>query len=408
MYLTISKRFEFCASHRCFIPAFSEKKHLELYGDESRGNYGHGHNYVAYFVFHGPLDPRTGLMINFSLIKNKVGELIESGFDHKYLNSDTPPFDKIPPTLENLTYVLLQRSQTLFSGEKVQPVACHVSESTECSGTAYANGKVERDFWMEFSAARRTYSPNLAEEENLSLFGQAASPSGHGHNYRLRVTISGEVSAEHGLIMPLPLAQQALREVHRELDHKNLNTDVAGLKGLPTTTEMLARYIWDRLQKTLPVNRIRLYEKSDFSVEYCGHNNFYMTIEDKFQAAHRLYSLNLSEKENREVYGKCNNPNGHGHQYKVECAIGGKFDERSGILYNLVEVNQVLSSTLSEWDYKHLELETEDFKNTPSTGENIIEILWKKLDPQYNGNLHRLRIWETPNNRITLRREIPA
>lgn len=408
MYLTISKRFEFCSSHRCFIPNLSEKKNLEIFGDEAKGNYGHGHNYVAYFVFHGPVDPRTGLMINFSLIKNKVGELIESAFDHKYLNREVPPFDKIPPTLENLGSVLLQRSQTLFSGEKVRPVACHLIESPENSVTVYVNNRVEHDFWIEFSAARRTYSPNLTEEENYRLFGAAASPSGHGHNYLLRVTIGGEIHAENGLIIPLPHAQTVLLEIFKELDHKNLNADVAGLKGLPITTEIIARYIWDRLQKTLPVNRIRLYEKSDFSVEYCAHNNFYMNIENRFQAAHRLHSANFSERENRKVYGKCNNPNGHGHQYKVECTLDGKFDERSGTLYNLVEVNQMLSSTLSEWDYKHLELETEDFKNTPSTGENIIQILWKKLDSQFKGNLYRLRIWETPNNRITLRREIQA
>lgn len=406
MYLTIGKRFEFCASHRCFVPGWSEEQNYSVYGDESKGNYGHGHNYQAYFEFNGPVDAKTGLMINFNTIKQTIAPLLEERFDHKYLNSDAPPFDRIVPTLENLARQLLVETTDLFSGQAVQPVACHIMESPENSATAYINGKVERDFWVEFSAARRTYSPNLSEEENFKIFGQAASPSGHGHNYRVRITIGGKLNLENGLLVPLPIAAEAISEVHSELDHKNLNVDVPGLKRLPMTTEILAGYIWQQLEKKLSLQRVRLYEKSDFFVEYHGDDLFFMGIENKFQAAHRLHSPQLSEQENRDIFGKCNNPNGHGHQYRVECTIGGKLDEKSGTLYNLVELNRMLVSTLADWDYKHLELETADFKEKPSTGENIIQAQWNKLEKKLGEKLHRLRIWETPNNRITLRRSI--
>ena len=406
MYLTISKRFEFCASHRCYVSGWPPDKNFALYGDEAKGNFGHGHNYQAHFVFQGPVDSKTGLMINFNTIKQTLAPLLEERFDHKYLNSDTPPFDKIVPTLENLSRQLLVEATDLFSGPAVQPVACHVIESPESSATAYVSGRIERDFWLEFSAARRTYSPNLSEEENFKIFGQAASPSGHGHNYRVRITIGRELNQENGLLLPLPMAAEAISILHSELDHKNLNTDVPGLKGLPMTTETLARYIWHKLEKKLSLQRVRLYEKSDFFVECHGHDLFFMGIENKFQAAHRLHSPQLSGQENKDVYGKCNNPNGHGHQYRVECSIGGKLDEKSGTLFNLVELNQILASTLGEWDYKHLELEVEDFREKPSTGENIIQVLWSKLERKLGEKLHRLRIWETPNNRITLRRSI--
>jgi len=406
MYLTISKRFEFCASHRCFVPGWSPEKNSAVYGDEAKGNFGHGHNYQAHFVFQGPVDAKTGLMINFNIIKEILGDLIAEKYDHKFLNSDAPPFDKIVPTLENLTRQLLAEATDLFSGQAVQPVVCHVIESPESSATAFVSGRIERDFWLEFSAARRTYSPNLSEEENFKIFGQAASPSGHGHNYRVKITVGGELNQENGLLLPLPIAVEAISELHSELDHRNLNTEVPGLKGLPMTTEILARYIWQKLEKELPVKRIRLYEKSDFFVEYYGNDLFFMGIENKFQAAHRLHSPQLSEQENKDVYGKCNNPNGHGHQYRVECTIGGKLDEKSGTLYNLVELNRMLASTLADWDYKQLELETEDFREKPSTGENIIQALWSKLEEKLGEKLHRLRVWETPNNRITLRRSI--
>ena len=406
MYLTISKRFEFCASHRCFVLSWPPEKNYAVYGDEAKGNFGHGHNYKAHFVFQGPVDAKTGLMINFNIIKEILGDLIAEKYDHKFLNSDAPPFDKIVPTLENLTRQLLAEAADLFSGQAVQPVVCHVIESPENSATAFVSGRIERDFWLEFSAARRTYSPNLSEEENFKIFGQAASPSGHVHNYRVKITMGGELNQDNGLLLPLPMAAEVISILRSELDHKNLNTDVHGLKGLPMTTEILANYIWQKMEKELPVKRIRLYEKSDFFVEYHGHDSFFMGIENKFQAAHRLHSPQLSEQENKDVYGKCNNPNGHGHQYRVECTIGSRLDEKSGTLYNLVELNRMLVSTLAEWGYKHLELETADFKEEPSTGENIIHALWSKLEEKLGEKLHRLRIWETPNNRITLRKSI--
>ena len=408
MYISLSKRFEFCASHRCFVPDWSDEQNYSFFGDEAKGNFGHGHNYTAFFVFHGKVDPKTGIMVNFFTIKQKINTLLESRFDHKHLNIDTPPFDRIVSTPENLAKQLLTESFSLFSAESAKPVVCHLRESSDDSATAYASRRVEKDLWLDFSAARRTHSPHLSEEENFQMFGQAASLSGHGHSYRLRVTLEGELTGQAGMIYPLQPGREVLLRLHSELDHRNLNCDLPDLRGIPITTEILARFIWDRLKGNLPLGRVKLYENPDFFIEYHGDNRFMMGITGEFRAAHRLNSQHLSEQDNKHIYGKCNNPNGHGHQYQVECTVGGEFDERSGTLHDLARVNRILSSTLAEWHYKHLELETEDFKNTPSTGENIVQTLWKKLDPKFNRDLYRLRIWETPNNRITLRREIKA
>lgn len=405
MYISLSKRFEFCASHRCFVSDWSPEQNYALFGDEAKGNFGHGHNYTVFFVFHGKVDPESGMMVNFSTIKRKINTLLESRFDHKHLNVETPPFDRIVPTPENLAKQLLTESFPLFSEESAKPVVCHLLESSENSATAYAAGRIEKDLWTDFSAARRTYSPHLSEEENFHIFGQAASPSGHGHSYGLRVSLEGELTSQAGMIFPLQKGREVLLRLHSELDHRNLNSDIPDLRGKPITTEILARFIWERLSN-LPLRRVKLYENPKFFVEYHGDDKFIMGITGGFRAAHRLHSVNLSEADNKVIYGKCNNPKGHGHQYQVECTVDGKLDERSGTLHNLVQVNQILSSALAEWDYKYLELETPDFKNTPSTGENIVQILWNKLDPKFNHNLYRLRIWETPNNRITLRREI--
>ena len=404
MQLTISKRFEFSASHLMKVAQWSREKNIDFFGKEARSRFGHGHNYVAYFIFSGPVDQENGMMINVKIIKEKIKTLLDARFDHKFLNADTPPFDKKNPTVENLAVQLLEEAVPLFSGETAKPAACHLAESPFSEATAYANGTVERHLWMDFSAARWTFSPFLTKEENNRLFGIAANPTGHGHHYRLRVTLAGDVHPQHGMIFPGKESAKILGELHAKFDHKNLNIDIPDFKNMPMTTEMLARYFYDSLKEKMPVDRVRLAENDDFSVECAGDKNMLMSTAARFHAAHRLHSGCLSQEDNTAIYGICNNPNGHGHLYRVECTIGGPLDERSGTLYNLNQMNDTLNKVLEDWDYKHLDLETGDFQDKPSTGENILQVLRSKLDSRFEPGLHRLRLWETDNNRFTLRR----
>ncbi|MCI0531751.1 MAG: 6-carboxytetrahydropterin synthase [candidate division Zixibacteria bacterium] len=406
MYLTLSKRFEFCASHRCYVPEWSEAQNFDAFGDESRGEHGHGHNYDLFLIFHGQVDAKTGMMINFSDIKEKVNKLLAENYDHKYINQDTAAFSKMVPTEENLAGTILSQAKSLFQNHGAQPVVCHLNQSAVSSATAFADGRAERCRTIHFSVARRTYSPHMSEEENLKLFGISAAPSGHGHNYRLNI-VWGENTADKNVrAVSEGKVQKSSAQISSELDHKNLNVDVPGLKGEAITTETLARHIWKKLEQQLPLKRIRLYENPDFFVECHGENAFFMGVATEFSAAHRLHSGALSAKENEAVYGKCNNPSGHGHQYRVECTVAGKLDEKSGTVMDLMKLNGILSGSISTWSYKNLDMEAEEFKNKPSTGENIVTALWKKLESTLGNKLYRLRLWETPNNRFTIRREV--
>jgi len=404
MYLTISKRFHFSASARLYRADWNDVRNQAAYGLASVGEHGHGYNYEAVFVFHGPVDEDTGMMLNVTDIKKRVGRMIDDRYDHKFLNRDTASFKDLVPTPENLAAQLLREAIPLFKGENAAPVACHLTDSFRSAATAYADGRVERDHWVEFSAARRTYSPNLSDEENNALFGASASRSGHGHNYRLRVTLAGEVDGESGLIAPLAVTRTALGAIRKEFDHKNINVQVRGMKDLPVTTESLARYIRERLDVDLPVSRVKLYELPGFFAEYTGEDQCLLGVSRRFHAAHRLHSPKLDDAGNRDIYGICNNPNGHGHEYKVEATIGGKYNAVVGALYDFVAFTRALKASLEPWNFKHLDLDTDDFGDVPSTGENIVARLWPKLDDRLDNKLHRLRLWETPNNRFTLRR----
>jgi 6-pyruvoyltetrahydropterin/6-carboxytetrahydropterin synthase len=402
MLLTVSKRLEFSASRRLRVSHWSDAENLRAFGPETNARYGSGRNYVAYFVFTGPVDPTTGMLINISEIKGRAGKIVRARFDHKLLNEDNSSFRDAPPTAENIARQLYVDVAPLFSDVEAKLCACHLTESPERSATYYANGVSEVSYWFEFSAARRTMSPRLSAEENARLFGSATST--HGHNYRARLTFRSERFDGKAPLVHYDAIDACLRAVCAELDHRYLNEEVVGLKDRPITTESLAGYIYERVKTTLPLHRVRLHERDDFFAEAWGDNVVFLGLQVGFHAAHRLHAATLSDAGNSKLYGKCNNPRGHGHGYLTEATVAGDYDARSGTLYDFVALKNAIAESLEPWRDRHLDLETEDFRDAPSTGENIVRALWPRLDNRLGQQLARLRLWETANNRFTLRR----
>jgi 6-pyruvoyltetrahydropterin/6-carboxytetrahydropterin synthase len=107
-----------------------------------------------------------------------------------------------------------------------------------------------------FNAAHQLYDPDLSEDENRRLFGKCANL--HGHNYVLEVVVAGEVDQATGYVLDLKwLSDVIAAHVIRDVDHRNLNTDVPWLKGRVPTTENLAQAVWERLQPELPDGLLR-------------------------------------------------------------------------------------------------------------------------------------------------------
>lgn len=401
MLLTVSKRLEFSSSRRLFSPDWSEAENLATFGPETAARYGTGRNYVAYFVFTGEVNPANGMLVNISEIKARVEEVLHARFDHKFLNEDHPRFRALAPTAEKVARQLFLEVAPLFGNLGADLAACHLVETPERSATYYAEGVSEGNYWLEFSAARQTISPHLSATENEKLFGPAAAPHGHGHHYRARLSFRNEDASRS--IVPAQEIARCLDSLRAELDHKNLNQEVAGLTNRAKTTESLAHYLHERVAAVLPLDRVRLHEREDFFAEYWRDGNYFLGMQRPFSAAHRLQAASLSAAENAFLYGKCNNPRGHGHRYLTETTIGGDYDERSGTLYNFLALREAIDHALQPWQDKHLDLETAEFREKPSTGENIVRALWPKFNARLDDRLTRLRLWETPNNRFTLR-----
>jgi 6-pyruvoyltetrahydropterin/6-carboxytetrahydropterin synthase len=402
MLLTVSKRLEFSASRQLCVHDWSDAENLSVFGPETTARYGSGRNYIAYFVFVGPVDPTTGMLINISEIKERAGKIVRARFDHKFLNEDNSSFRDVPPTVENIARQLYVDVAPLFSDLEARLCGCHLQESPERSATYYLNGLCEANYWFEFSAARKTMSPRLSTEENAQLFGQASST--HGHNYRARLTFHSKRFDGKGPLVRYDAVDGCLRALRSELDHHYLNEEVIGLKDRPITTESLARYICERVNMTPPLQRVRLHERNDFFAEAWTNNTVFLGLQMPFHAAHRLHAAALSDAENSKLYGKCNNLHGHGHSYLTEATVGGEYDTRSGTLYDFVAFKNAITESLEPWRDRHLDLETDDFRDAPSTGENIVRALWPRLDNRLEQRLVRLRLWETANNRFTLRR----
>jgi 6-pyruvoyltetrahydropterin/6-carboxytetrahydropterin synthase len=402
MYLTANRRLPFSASRRLARDGWTADDNERVYGAGRERQWGAGANYEAHVVLAGEPHRPTGMIVNLAAIKQTLGAHIDDRYDHKFLNVDTPPFDRLPPTPENLARQLLLEAQELCPTFDAHPVACHVVESTSTGATAYASGATEREYRLSFSAARRTWSPHLSTEENLDWFGRAAFPEGHGHGYTLRVVLRGPVDGETGVIAPHADVARVLSALHGRVDHRNLNVALPELASGPMTTECLARFMFGQLSATLPVARIRLHEMPALFAEFDGARTS-LGVERSFSAAHCLRLRGLSEEENRRIFGKCANPNGHGHRYGVQATIEGEIDERTGTLFSLERFDEALRDALDIWDQTHLDIDGEDFRDAPSTGENIACALWPRLDTRLDGLLARLRLFETENNRFTLR-----
>ena len=125
-----------------------------------------------------------------------------------------------------------------------------------------------------------------------------------------------------------------------------------------------------------------------------------------FNAAHRLHNPAWSEDKDRRVFGLCNNPNYHGHNYELEVKVSGEVDPETGFLIDMKELKELLFEQVEKrFDHKNLNLDTVEFKNLNPTSENICFVIWNilraHLDPRFDLTV---RLFETPRNFV----EYPA
>lgn len=122
----------------------------------------------------------------------------------------------------------------------------------------------------------------------------------------------------------------------------------------------------------------------------------------RFNAAHRVHNPALSDEENRALFGKCNNPNWHGHNYTLDVSVTGPIDARTGYVIDLAVLRDLVERELvTHLDHRNLNLDVPFLAGTNPTTENLIVACWNLLAPKVApGRLTRLRLWETENNYV--------
>jgi 6-pyruvoyltetrahydropterin/6-carboxytetrahydropterin synthase len=125
----------------------------------------------------------------------------------------------------------------------------------------------------------------------------------------------------------------------------------------------------------------------------------YLTRKAEFSASHYYHNPDFSPEENQRIFGKCNNPHGHGHNYTLEVTVKGSVDPRTGFVVDLKELKDVMNrEVLDALDHRFLNKEVPEFASRIPTTENIAIAIWQRLQPKLKAaQLHRVRVFETPD-----------
>ncbi len=272
---------------------------------------------------------------------------------------------------------------------------------------------------LTFSAAHADWIFSLTPAENREIFGSSASPEPYGHNYALDVSVQGDIDASTGIVINIKVLDKIVKEqVVEVFDKKFINRSVADFAGHPVTLENLTNFIVARLDSHLPsevtLSGLRLEATPTSFVEWHSEDgamlpqtrgkeigNVLMTRVYEFAASHRLHSPHLSADENRELFGKCNYDNGHGHNYEVEITVSGPVAARSGRVMAPEVLDEIANrEVIDRYDHRHFNHDVPEFADLVPSAEIITRVIWERLEAHIPppARLYRVLVRETARN----------
>lgn len=216
---------------------------------------------------------------------------------------------------------------------------------------------------------------------------------------RLRATIAGEPDPVTGYLCNTSVIDELLRR--HAIPYA---ADELQRHGWRISAERLLQAVWGQVTRRMPegtsLERLELLTTPflRYAVDREEPEMVQLTQQFEFSAAHRLHCRELSEEENRRTFGKCNNPNGHGHNYVVEVTVAGVPDQKTGALLPLPRFEQIVKErVIDQLDHQHLNQDTERFRELNPSVENIARVVWEMLVEQVSpAKLANVRVFETP------------
>ena len=221
--------------------------------------------------------------------------------------------------------------------------------------------------------------------------GYAGYPplSGFERFVSVDVSLGGEPNRDSGYLVNIKQIDEVVRR-----DGLPVLQEFAGRAG--AGVEELARRLFERFREVwsqIESISVHLSPFTGFSVLAREYPMVRFNHKFEFSAAHRLHNPELSGEENQKIFGKCNNPNGHGHNYELQVTLRGRL-----IPVSLLE-EVVSASVIQRFDHKFLNTDTLEFKSVNPTVENIAQTIFRLLRPpleKAGGELAAVTVWETP------------
>ena len=128
--MLITRRAEFSASHRCYNPDLTEAQNQDLYGERA-SSHGHGHNYILEVTIDGEPDPVTGMVVDLKVVKEIINDHVVEVMDHRHLNHEVPPFDRVIPTAENVAREIWKRLVSRLNFGNARLVSIRLYETSD-------------------------------------------------------------------------------------------------------------------------------------------------------------------------------------------------------------------------------------------------------------------------------------
>lgn len=232
-----------------------------------------------------------------------------------------------------------------------------------------------------------------------NTYGGYPSLTGLGRFFAVQATLAGDLDPASQYVINIKLIDDAVRgqlaDVQRMLADAKLRI----------TPASLAAFFYERLQKRwgdrLAQVSLILTPFQTISILRSEFRMIRLSQKFEFSASHRLHNPAFSEEENRARFGKCNNPNGHGHNYELQVTLRGTPDA-NGLLIDVPEFERIVGRTIiSKFDHKNLNSEVPDFATGGliPTVENIARVIYRSLRPEFaqsSATLASITVWETP------------
>jgi 6-pyruvoyltetrahydropterin/6-carboxytetrahydropterin synthase len=249
----------------------------------------------------------------------------------------------------------------------------------------------------------------LSREVRFGLAGELAHSSnsfagqpvmeGMAPFVAMTVAVSGPIDPATGMLVNIKKIDEVVR--HRAV---KILREATGTRSREVTGVL--DELFDGISKSLTAGELHV---TGVAVAVSPYLSFAIQREERpmvrlsqrfeFSAAHRLHSERLSREENIEVFGRCNNPNGHGHNYELEVTVAGEPNPKTGVVMSIGDLQALVNEHIvNVFDHKHLNLDCAEFRNLNPTVENIACVLYRRLKPHMPGDtkLASIRVWETP------------